>query len=355
MTHRPLISISLGDPGGIGPEIVVAALRDKAVAAQASYAIHGSSAAMLAAADAMNIEPFWWRVDARRDDLAQSASGHDVILYDSDPELVEQGIAAEFDRRATKLGGALSFRWVEAAIADAKRKADDPRRADAVVTAPISKEAWSLAGKGKWPGHTELFASRFRATRHAMMFVGDKLRVVLATVHVPLMDVRNALTIGAVHTAIDLGHDACLKLGIRKPRIAVAGLNPHAGEGGLMGDEESRIIGPAIELAAEHGVDVSGPYPGDTIFNAAVGGKFDLVVAMYHDQGLIPVKLLERDLAVNTTLGLPVPRTSPDHGTAFDIAGTGQANPGSMVSSLRLAARLAVTDASEQARAGSGR
>lgn len=355
MIQRPLISISLGDPGGIGPEVVVAALRDRAVGAQARYAIHGSSAALLAAADAVNAEPFWWRVDARRDDLAASASGHDVILYDSDPELAEQGIPAEFERRSTKLGGGLSFRWVEAAIADAKRDPSDPRRADAVVTGPISKEAWSMAGRGKWPGHTELLAHRFRATRHAMMFVGDKLRVILATVHVPLMDVRNELTIGAVHTAIDLGHDACLKLGIRSPRIAVAGLNPHAGEGGLMGDEETRIIAPAIELAAEHGIDVSGPYPGDTIFNAAVGGKFDLVVAMYHDQGLIPVKLLERDLAVNTTLGLPVPRTSPDHGTAFDIAGTGRANPGSMISSLRLAARLAVADANEQARAGSGR
>lgn len=341
MTDRPLISVSLGDPGGIGPEVVVAALRDRAVAAQARYAIHGSSSAMLAAADAMKVEPFWWRVDARRDDLAESARGHDVVLYDADPGLHAEGIPSEFERRSTKLGGGLSFRWVEAAIADAKRDANDPRRADAVVTAPISKEAWSLAGRGKWPGHTELFASRFRASRHAMMFVGDRLRVVLATVHVPLMDVRNELTIGAVHTAIDLGNDACLRLGYKKPRIAVAGLNPHAGEGGLMGDEETRIIQPAIEHARGHGVDVSGPFPGDTIFNAAVAGRYDLVVAMYHDQGLIPVKLLERDLAVNTTLGLPVPRTSPDHGTAFDIAGTGKADPGSMVSALRLAGRLA--------------
>jgi len=355
VTRRPLISISLGDPGGIGPEIVVAALKDRAVAAQARYAIHGSSSALLAAAEALSVEPVWWRVDARRDDLAESAAGHDVVLYDSDPELVEQGRPTEFEHRATKLGGALSFRWVEAAIADARRDPGDPRRAGAVVTAPISKEAWSLAGKGRWPGHTELFAHRFKAPRYAMMFVGDRLRVVLATVHVPLMDVRNELTIGAVHTAIDLGHDACTRLGIRHPRIAVAGLNPHAGEGGLMGDEEARIIAPAIELAGEHGIDVSGPYPGDTVFNAAVAGRFDLVVAMYHDQGLIPVKLLERDLAVNTTLGLPVPRTSPDHGTAFDIAGTGRANPGSMVSSLRLAARLAVTNAPDGAATRSGR
>lgn len=341
MGREPLISVSLGDPGGIGPEVIVRALGDRSVRSLARFAVHGSSAAMLAAAEATGVEPFWWRVDARRAELGETVSAHDVVLFDSDPEIVEQGVATEFDRRATKLGGALSFRWVEAAIADAQRPEGDPRRADAVVTGPISKEAWALAGKGRWPGHTELFAHRLKATRHAMMFVGDRLRVVLATVHVPLMDVRNQLTIGAVHAAIDLGNDACKRLGFKRPRIAVAGLNPHAGENGLLGDEEQRIITPAIELAVRQGVDAAGPFPGDTVFNAAVAGRFDLVVAMYHDQGLIPVKLLERDLAVNTTLGLPVPRTSPDHGTAFDIAGTGRADAGSMTSAIRLAARLA--------------
>jgi len=347
VSPRPTISISLGDPGGIGPEVIARALADRRVRSLGRFAIHGSSAALHAGCDAAGVEPYWWRVDARRADLGATVEAHDVVLFDADPELTEQGGTPDFERRATKLGGALSFRWVEAAIADAQRDASDPRRADAVVTGPISKEAWALAGKGRWPGHTELFAHRLRAPRSAMMFVGDKLRVVLATVHIPLMDVRNQLTIGAVHSAIDLGHDACKRLGIKRPRIAVAGLNPHAGENGLMGDEEQRLITPAIELAVRQGIDAAGPFPGDTVFNAAVAGRFDLVVAMYHDQGLIPVKLLERDLAVNLTLGLPVPRTSPDHGTAFDIAGTGKADAGSMISAIRLAARLATPTTSD--------
>ncbi len=334
----------MGDPGGIGPEVLVRALDDRSVRGLARFAVHGSSAAMHAAAAATGVEPFWWRVDARSP-LAATVGAHDAVLFDTDPELADQGVAASFERAPTRLGGALSFRWVEAAIADAHRSEGDPRRADAVVTGPISKEAWSMAGKSRWPGHTELFAERFRSRRFAMMFVGSRLRVVLATVHVPLMEVRTALTIGAVHTAIDLGNDACKRLGFRRPRIGVAGLNPHAGEGGLLGDEERRIVTPAIELAVRQGVHAEGPFPGDTIFNMALQGRFDMVVAMYHDQGLIPVKLLERDLAVNTTLGLPVVRTSPDHGTAYDIAGTGKADPGSMASAIRLAARLAAPDA----------
>lgn len=340
---RPTIAISMGDPGGIGPEVLVRALADRQLRSSARFAVHGSSGAMHRAADAARVEPYWWRVDARSS-LGGTVAAHDVVLFDTDPELIEEGGEAAFEARPTRLGGMLSFRWVEAAIADAQRAAGDPRRADAVVTGPISKEAWSMAGKGRWPGHTELFAERFRSRRFAMMFVGERLRVVLATVHVPLTEVRAALTIGAVHTAIDLGDEACKRLGFRRPRIGVAGLNPHAGEGGLLGDEEKRIVTPAIELAVRQGVDAQGPFPGDTIFNMALQGRFDLVVAMYHDQGLIPVKLLERDLAVNTTLGLPVVRTSPDHGTAYDIAGTGRADPGSMASAIRLAVRLAQHD-----------
>jgi 4-hydroxythreonine-4-phosphate dehydrogenase len=169
------------------------------------------------------------------------------------------------------------------------------------------------------------------------MFVGPRLRVVLATVHLPLMDIRNALTIGRVFDAIDLGVEGCRQVGIERPRVAVCGLNPHAGEGGLLGDEEERLIRPAIGHAVEAGMDVKGPFPADTVFGAAVAGRFDLVVAMYHDQGLIPVKLIARDETVNMTVGLPIVRTSPDHGTAFDIAGKGIADAGSMKASLLLA------------------
>jgi 4-hydroxythreonine-4-phosphate dehydrogenase len=174
-----------------------------------------------------------------------------------------------------------------------------------------------------------------------MMFVSPRLRVALASAHVPLMDIRNVLTIGRVFDPIELGVDLCRQLGIAGPRIAVCGLNPHAGEHGLFGDEEDRIIRPAIEMARRHGIDASGPFPGDTVFIDAAAGRFDLVVAMYHDQGLIPVKLLGWDKAVNVTVGLPIVRTSPDHGTAFNIARSNSASEGSMRAAIALAIRLA--------------
>jgi len=332
----------MGDPAGIGAEVLIRALSDKARRSKARYVIHGSSHAMHLAADAVGVEPYWWRVD-QRSALVATADVHDVVLLDNDPELRDAGVDIRFPAAASKLNGKLSFEWVERAIADTKRSGDDPLRADAIVTGPINKQAWALAGKKRYPGHTELLAQRLNAKYHAMMFVGDKLRVVLATVHIPINEIKDKLTIGAVHTAIDLGHQACVQLGYARPRIAVCGLNPHAGEDGLMGDEEGRIITPAIEHAVNSGILASGPYPGDTIFNAAIAGKYDLVVAMYHDQGLIPVKLLERDLAVNVTLGLPTVRTSPDHGTAFDIAGKGIADAGSMSHAIDLAITMAKT------------
>lgn len=330
----------MGDPGGIGPEVVVKALADRGVRGLARFVIHGAADAMHEAAQAAGVEPFWW--EARRGSaLVETARSHEVVVID-DRDDDRTGYA----RAANRVAGELSFRWVEDAIASARLPEGDPMRADAIVTGPVSKEAWSLAGRGRYPGHTELLATRFGAKRHAMMFVGPRLRVVLASAHVPLMDLRNVLTIGRVYDAIDLGHDACIRLGIARPRVAVCGLNPHAGEQGLLGDEEERLIAPAIRIAAEQGMDVHGPFPADTIFNAAVGApgrpaRFDLVVAMYHDQGLIPVKLLFCDESVNVTLGLPMVRTSPDHGTAFDIAGKNRADAGSMKAAIRLAARMA--------------
>ena len=330
----------MGDPGGIGPEVIVKALADRKVRALARFVVHGAADAMHEAARAAGVEPFWCEV-RRGPALVETARSHDAVLIDDRDEE-----RTGFARGPNRLGGALSFRWVEDAIAFTRRPESDPMRADAIVTGPISKEAWSLAGHGMFRGHTELLASRFGAKRHAMMFVGPSLRVVLVTAHVPLMHLRNVLTVGRICDAIDLGHKACLRLGVARPRVAVCGLNPHAGEGGLLGDEEQRLIEPAIRIAAEQGIDVQGPFPADTVFNAAVGTparppKYDLVVAMYHDQGLIPVKLLFRDESVNVTLGLPIVRTSPDHGTAFDIAGQNRADAGSMKAAIRLAARMA--------------
>ena len=343
------IAVTLGDPGGIGPEIVCCALSPSArgrACEGVRFVIHGSSTAMHTAAQVTGVEPYWWRVD-RGSQLIGAAREHDVVLVDADPAMREElsgngsGRELRFEHRPTRLGGGLSYQWVDDAVEAAKRGRDDPDRADAIVTAPISKEAWHAAGRKRFAGHTDMLASRFDARRICMMFEGPRLRVSLATVHIPLMDVQHKLTIGAVYDAIDLGAQGCRQLGAAEPRIAVCGLNPHAGEAGLMGDEEARLIEPAIQVAVEHGLDVRGPFPGDTVFNRAIEGEFDLVVAMYHDQGLIPVKLLDRDASVNVTVGLPTVRTSPDHGTAFDIAGAGKAQAGSMSAAIETAARMA--------------
>ncbi|TVQ64387.1 MAG: 4-hydroxythreonine-4-phosphate dehydrogenase PdxA [Phycisphaerales bacterium] len=335
--RRPVIAVSMGDPCGIGPEVVVKALADPALRRCARFHVYGAQEPMLAAADLAEIEPYWWRVQ-HDSPLAETTTTHPVVVLDYDEHATP---AAGAVREPTRAAGEASFRYVEDAIAAARRPESDPLRADAIVTGPINKRAWALAGRGKHRGHTELLAMRFGAKRVGMFFDSPKLRVILATIHLPLMDVRNVLTIGRVFDAIDLGNDACKRLGVARPRIGVCGLNPHAGEDGLMGDEESRLIEPAIQHAREQGIDVRGPFPADTIFNHAVGGAFDLVVAMYHDQGLIPVKLLGWEEAVNVTVGLPVPRTSPDHGTAFDIAGKNAADERSMRRAIELAVRLA--------------
>lgn len=326
MPDHPTIAVSMGDPGGIGAECLVKALADKDRRRSARFVIYGSAQPMRDAADRAGLEHDWWRI--AEGSAIKAAEAHDVVLIDSGGERFAEG--------PTREGGRLSYRWVEQAI-EACRSGS----ADGIVTGPISKTAWHAAGYKRFPGHTELLADRFRAKRVGMLFDSPKLRVILATVHLPLMDVRNVLTIGKVFDAIDLGNEACKGLGIDEPRIAVCGLNPHAGEGGLLGDEERRIIEPAIEHAVRTGIRAEGPFPGDTIFNRALGGGFDLIVAMYHDQGLIPVKLIGWDRAVNVTCGLPVPRTSPDHGTAFDIAGKDKADPGSTAAAIDLCVKLA--------------
>lgn len=323
--EKRTIAVSMGDPGGIGPEVLVKALADRPRRGSARFVVHGSAWAMQEAAAAAGIAPYWWQIPVGS---AMSVSeAHDVVVIDHG--------SSGFPRGPAKESGALSHRFVldaaQSCIAG---------QAHALVTGPISKEAWKLAGKGRHAGHTELLGEIFRAKRVGMFFQSERLRVILATAHIPLLEIRSALTIGRVFDAIDLGNDACRQLGIARPRIAVCGLNPHAGENGMLGDEETRLIEPAIMHAQGVGIDARGPFPGDTVFNHALAGRFDLVVAMYHDQGLIPVKLLAWDSAVNVTCGLPIWRTSPDHGTAFDIAGTNRADPGSMASAIDLAVRL---------------
>jgi 4-hydroxythreonine-4-phosphate dehydrogenase len=301
MTHkrvkRSRLAITLGDPDGIGPEIVDAALRDPRV-------------------KACNLE---------------------VTLCGQDEPTV---MKSNMQRGPSVLSGQLSYHAVMQAVALVKSGL-----VDGIVTAPISKEAWHMAGHVEHPGHTELLAQAFESPDSGMLFVGPKLRVILATIHVGLREVPKLLTVSRVLATIELGFRACVELGIERPRIAVAGINPHAGEGGLFGPEDADAIVPAIARCAQAGMDVGGPFPGDTIFARAASGEFDLVVAMYHDQGLIPVKLVDGKRSVNVTVGLRwqgkgVVRTSPAHGTAYDIAGKGQADATSMIEAICLAHEL---------------
>lgn len=328
--YRPTIAISMGDPAGIGPEVIVKALADPVLRHRARYVIYGMNELLHYAADSAELDVFWWRDQYHG---RPKAYGFDVTVVDYD----QYSILGTTIRSPSKIGGEASMRFCLDAI-DAAQKGF----VDAVVTAPIAKESWKLAGYN-YPGHTELFAQRTGARRYNMMFTGGPFRVVLATCHIPLNGLWGRLNIGAVFQPIDLIHETLVNwFDIEKPKIAVCGLNPHASENGQFGDEEERLISPAIFMAREQGIDATGPYPPDTIFIKAKTGAFDAVVAMYHDQGLIPVKLLAFDQAVNCTIGLPIIRTSPDHGTAFDIVGRNKANPGSMRAAISLAIDLAV-------------
>jgi len=278
MPNRPRIGITLGDPAGIGPEVVAKALKSG-------------------------------RLDRRFD--------YEII---GNPRTKRRADAAD---------------WV---VEGAKRcLAGDLA---ALATAPITKELLHRAGY-PFTGQTELLADLSRTNRFAMMLAGGPLRVALVTTHAPLRNVAKLINGRKIVEVIELSNEICRRFGVRRPRIAVAGLNPHAGEGGLLGDEERRIIGPAVKRAARRGITVSGPYSADTLFYRAAHGEFDAVVAMYHDQGLAPFKLIAFNNGVNLTLGLPFIRTSPDHGTAPDIAGKGIARPDGMIAAINMAAQLA--------------
>ena len=282
----PRIAITTGDPAGIGPEIAEKAAADGRVRAVC--------------------EP---------------------LIYGGDQRFAPGKLSAE--------AGLAAYETIVRAVRDAQAGI-----VQAIATAPINKEALALA-QLPWRGHTEMLAALTDTRDVAMMFYSGKLLVVLATIHIPLSEVPSALTIESLATIIRLTADAMPKFGIASARIALAGLNPHAGEHGVIGTEEEQVLIPAVRQARRAGIDITGPWPGDTVFTRAVRGDFDVVIACYHDQGLIPVKLIAFGEAVNVTLGLPIIRTSVDHGTAFDIAGKGVANPESLVHAILLAAKLA--------------
>jgi 4-hydroxythreonine-4-phosphate dehydrogenase len=326
----PVIGITMGDPAGIGAEVIVKALSDPEIRQRARFIIYGMNELLTYAADMDELDIFWWRDQHER---IKRNFMRGVVVADYD----EINWLGNNPRKATSMGGQASMRFVNDAVLDAISG-----KIDAVVTAPINKHSWQLAEYKKYPGHTELLIDYCKSRRGGMMFVGGPFRVVLATIHESLFGLRHKFKIGTVFEPIDLVNDALKQwFGIEKPKIAVCALNPHAGENGQFGDEEERIISPAILMAQEAGIDVIGPFAPDTIFHQALDGRYDAIVAMYHDQGLIPVKLLAFDRAVNVTIGLPIIRTSVDHGTAFDIAGKNQANPESMKAAIRLACEMA--------------
>jgi 4-hydroxythreonine-4-phosphate dehydrogenase len=285
---KPRVAITSGDPAGIGPEVAARAAADSRVLEACEPVIYGPPDGSAFVAGVLSAEA--------------GRAAYDVIV----------------------------------------RAVDDAQRGvvQAIATAPVNKEAFRLAGL-TWSGHTDLLAHLTGSSHVAMMFHSEELRVVLATVHIALAEVPRALTAASLEATIALTARELPRFGVARPRIAVAGLNPHAGEHGLFGREEDVAIRPAIEACRSRGIDVAGPFPADTIFVRACRGEFDVVVACYHDQGLIPVKLVAFGRAVNVTLGLPIVRTSVDHGTAFDIAGKGVADPESMIAAVLLAARLA--------------
>ena len=283
----PKIGLTVGDPAGIGPEIVEKAAADPSVLAVCR-----------------------------------------PVVFSTEPDgPVRIG-------RVSAAAGRAAYQTIVRAVDFAKRG-----DVDAIATAPVNKLAFAKAGL-KWKGHTDLLAHLCDTKRVAMMFYSPKIKVVLITVHVPLKTVSKYLTPELVDQTITLTVDAMRRFGAREPRLALAGLNPHAGENGVLGEEDDAVLLPAVRKAQRKGITIEGPIPGDTVFVRAARGEFDCVIACYHDQGLIPVKLLSFGDAVNVTIGLPIIRTSVDHGTAFDIAGKGVADPGSMIAAVKLAAEM---------------
>lgn len=325
---NPIIGITMGDTNGIGAEIIVKALADEAIRSCGDFVIFGTDAHLTNAANILGIERFWVSIRADKIDY-QAVKGVVVADYNA------HSVSLDCNHPDIDSGRA-SLRF----CCDAIDAAIDGK-ISAIVTAPINKISWQLAG-ARWPGHTELLAEKCDTDRKAMMFVAEKLKLALATIHEPFSEIINKLTVEKITESIELLNSTLIDyFGLASPLIAVAALNPHAGEQGRFGDEEQRIILPAIEICREKGIDAKGPYPADTMFLSASKGQFDGAVAMYHDQGMIPVKLLSFEKAVNVTIGLPIIRTSPAHGTAFDIAGKGIADAASMKEAIKLAAKMA--------------
>ena len=323
------IGISLGDATGIGPEVALKAVAAEASKDDSKYLLVGDELCVRRL-----IRKFGLNLPLEKFSNCSAAGKLFIASPLSDPLPKDLPAGSPVAARA-------AIAWLRDGAERCLR-----RELDALVTAPVSKASIVRAGHKKFVGQTEFLSELANARRTAMMLLGTDehgrwLRVALATVHVSIQSVPAQLTAEKINLAIELAVQSCRELGLPRAKIAVAGLNPHAGEGGEFGDEEIKTIAPAVLAAQKRGLDVVGPLSGDTVFHYALLGNFDVVVAMYHDQGLAPLKAVAFDSGVNWTLGLPFIRTSPDHGTAYDIAGKGIANPSSMMAAIHLAKQLA--------------
>ena len=326
----PLIAVTMGDPAGIGPEIVARTFTGSGFRDESRALVVGNPEILERAAKLLEL-PLRVNEISEPEEAAFETGAVDVLAVGEVPGDLPFG---ELDARA----GDAAFRYVERATELASAG-----RVGAIATAPLNKEAIHLAGH-KYPGHTEILAELTGTEDYAMMLVTDELKVIHVSTHVSLREAIERVRPERELAVMRLAHDSLRKLGVENPKVAVAGLNPHAGENGLFGTEDAEYIAPAVEEARERGIEASGPWPPDTVLMRARRGEFDVVVVQYHDQGHIPVKLMGFDTGVNVTVGLPFFRTSVDHGTAFDIAGTGKADHASMRAALELARKLSAAE-----------
>lgn len=341
MQDRPVVAVTAGDPAGVGPELCLRALATPGLGKGCVPVVVGDVTVFERVAAACGID---WSAEV-------VSVGDWPGMTPSRPTLVDCGAidgAEVVPGKVTAVCGRAAARYVEIAVASAL-----DRQVQAIATAPLHKEALHLGGV-PYPGHTEMLAALTGSRRVCMMMASEEIVVSLATRHVPLSKVARVLARDAVVTAIELTDEVMRRLGLEAPRIVVCGLNPHAGEHGLLGKEEAEIVMPAIEQVRSQGITAEGPMAPDTAFLPGTRETTDAYVAMYHDQGLIPFKMLAFDTGVNVTLGLPIVRTSVDHGTAFDIAWRGEASAASLIESIRWAVRLAEEPATQSTCTGAG-
>lgn len=325
MKYKPLIAITMGDPAGIGPEIICRVFQRSNIRGIVRPVVIGDSDVM-----EKTIRSLRFKLRLKPIKKAEESSPRKGVIEILDLKNVSSFVPG----KPSLVAGKAVYEYIKKSVSLAISG-----DVDAIVTAPINKETLKIAGL-PYPGHTELLAALTGTKDFGMMLIGGSLRVILVTTHVALKDVPSMIKKDRVLKTIILAHKAMLDLGIKDPRIAVAGLNPHAGESGIFGGEDLKEIAPAVNKARKEGINASGPIPPDTLFHRIYKGEYDIIVSMYHDQGLIPLKMLSFGKSVNVSVGLPIIRTSVDHGTAYDIAGKGIADPSSLIEALKLAVKL---------------